>query len=888
MQYERLLRTDLDTTGDPLSLSEAMILSSGLGVCKACELFLRSYAIKRRAIGVLYNYGASHFLAPLFRYLASSNRGNLYIPSSKLKSTPASDVFVFSVSTFVSEIVRGELQLSSFDGFIVLTAGKPAPLLNTLAPALKKSGCWIKYLSDQPLMFTSVRSLYDIQTRLEQIEAFHITRIKVVHRAMPIVAKDLSTTSSNTDSSILDAAVQRSSLFLEEVISVDVGAEHPTHSCVWQEIRRWSLLLAQKQPRYEALARLPQSKLINHADLLFTDEYITWALWFLYHIEIALPHHRLDVLQCYRLFLDQFKHPLIHPITIRNYYDSLQAACQEKRNTTLLDALDKAIDSANNDIITYMEAQMYAEQKHLCGPSTRIVVLLGTHYAARELERYLISNGRVELICSQDDDASMNAPIVIEPKPRKSIFLKKSVPLIKGGPGEDIDVNEYLQEIHTPEINTIHRYLYLLTNDNKDPAQLSNDTYVPFTPSKGVVIDALTKSTSGKVYSGAEVIIIQTISYPIGSTTAISTPLSLYDQIYQLGLSTISSIICCGASIQAIRILERINFEYKQDYVSQGITSTPIQIPLIVIDGGTQSFVTNYPVLVNNIESEALKVLHTAAMHASVSSYYNTITEIDFTNRQSKKGNGSADRSDCPQCNLYIDNRELRSIIPVELFVLSKGLKLVVRQLTLGDYLISSATVVERKSEQDLISSLRNGRLEGQLERLDAQFPMSFLMCSIPPERSHDLMTIDMQNNQSTIIAASKALSLTARLLRLLRAYPSVHILWSTDTTFAPLLLKLKMICIDRGESELEPSDVENMVPASDEFIRKRVIKAIPGLTAKDQAKLIQKYSGLYEILTENENSLASETNQYLSHKVVSIANESLRDLLPVLNSLEA
>ena len=880
MQYERLLRAEPSAADDPLSLSEAMILSSGLGVCKACELFLRSYTIKRRAVGVVYNQGVSQFLAPLFRFLASSNRGHLYISSSKTKAAPTSDVFVFSAATFVSEIVRGELNLSSFDGFIVLMAGRPAPLLKALAPAVKKNCCWVKYLSDQPLMFVSIQSLYDIQVHLEQIEAFYITRIKVVHRAMPIVLKDLSGSSSSTDPSMLNTCQQRPNLFVEEVISLDVGLEHPTHPRVWQEIRRWSILLSQKQPRYEAIARLPQCKLIKHADLLFTDDYISWALWFLYHMELALPQHRSEVLQCYRLFLDQFKHPLIRPADIRNYYDSLQAVCRTQGNTTLLNAIAKAIESASEDIMASIEAYRYTEQKHLHSPPTRIVVLLGTYFGARELENYLISNGRVELVCSQSEDGVLDtAP---EPRLRKSLLSKKSALLI-GMAGQDPDPNEYLQETSTPELSTIHKRLHLYINReiNRESKQPNDDAYIPFTSSKGVIIDALTKSNSGKIHSGVEVVIIATVFNPLFSTKAMSTPFSLYDRLNQIGVSTIASIICCSASVQAIRVLERLNFNHKQE-----ANHKPAQIPLIVIEGGNQSFTTNYPVLVTNVESEALKALHTASMHMSVSSYYNMATEIDFTGMQPEKD--SISKPSGPQRMLYIDNRELRSLVPVELFVLSKGLRLIVRQLTLGDYLLSSTTAVERKSEQDLISSLRSDRLEDQLERLNAQFSTSYLMCAIPSERSHDLVRIDIQNNQSSTNTASKPLSLTARLFRLLRTYPTVRILWSTDTTFAPLLMRLKMACIKRGEPEIEPTDVENMVSASDEFIRKRVVRAISGLAEADHTTLIQKYSGIHGILMEDGDALARETSPYVRHKIASIASEPLTDVLRVLNFLGA
>lgn len=881
MQYEKLLKVDPNTADDPLSLSEAIILSSGLGVCKACELFLRSYTIRRRAVGVVYTQGVSHFLAPLFRFLAASNRGHLYISSSKLKATTAADVFVFPVATFVSEIVRGELSLSSFDGLLVLTAGKPAPLLKALAPALRENRCWVKYLSDQPLMFAFVQNLYEIQVHLEQIEAFHITAINVVHRSMQIVLKDLPASPLPAGSSVLDTIHRRANLFMEEVICVDVGLEHPTHPRVWQEIRRWSLLLARKQPRYEAIARLPQAKLIKHADLLFADEYISWALWFLYHMELALPQHRAEVLKCYGLFLDQFKHPLTRPADIRSYYDSLLAVCGAQGGTTLITAMATAVESASEDVAASIEAHMYTEQKHLHGPPTRIVVLLGTYFGARELEECLVLSGKVEMLSSQSENGAPGADLTaLEPAPRRTVSSKGSA-LSTDTATQGSDPSKYSQEASAPELNTIHRRLYLQTSIDKESTKLGDDAYVPFTPSKGAVIDALTKSISGRIHSGAEVVIISTVSNPLFSTKAMSTPFSLYDRLDQLGISTIASIICCGASIQAVRVLERLNFRYKQE-----AHQTPIQIPLIVIEGGAQSFTTNYPILVNNVESEALKVLHTASMHMSVSSYYNTPTEIDFAGIQTKQQ--SPDKLENPQPLLYIDNRELRSVVPVELFVLSKGLRLIVRQLTLGDYILSSMTAVERKSEQDLISSLRNNRLEDQLERLNAQFPTFFLMCSIPSERSHDMIQIDIQSNQSTTIAASKPLGLTARLFKLLRTYKSMRVLWSTDTTFAPLLMRLKMTCMDRGEPELEPTDAENMVSVSDEFIRKRVVRAIPDLSEADYAALIQKYSGIYSILMENEETLARETSQYVRHKVASIATEPLINLLKALNSLEA
>ena len=69
---------------------------------------------------------------------------------------------------------------------------------------------------------------------------------------------------------------------------------------------------------------------------------------------------------------------------------------------------------------------------------------------------------------------------------------------------------------------------------------------------------------------------------------------------------------------------------------------------------------------------------------------------------------------------IVADERERKSGIPALLE--SAGLRLEVKTLPVGDYIVASETVVERKSIRDLVSSVFDGRLFDQCSRLKEHF----------------------------------------------------------------------------------------------------------------------------------------------------------------------
>ena len=76
---------------------------------------------------------------------------------------------------------------------------------------------------------------------------------------------------------------------------------------------------------------------------------------------------------------------------------------------------------------------------------------------------------------------------------------------------------------------------------------------------------------------------------------------------------------------------------------------------------------------------------------------------------------------------IIIDEREKKSGIPDLLKAV--GVKIEMKTLPIGDYIVAPETVIERKSIHDLISSVFDGRLFDQCSRLKEhyQFPMILL-----------------------------------------------------------------------------------------------------------------------------------------------------------------
>ncbi len=78
------------------------------------------------------------------------------------------------------------------------------------------------------------------------------------------------------------------------------------------------------------------------------------------------------------------------------------------------------------------------------------------------------------------------------------------------------------------------------------------------------------------------------------------------------------------------------------------------------------------------------------------------------------------------ELRIVIDEREKKSGIPK--LLASIGIKTEIKTLLIGDYIVGPETVVERKSIQDLVSSVFDGRLFDQCNRLKQNFEFPIIL----------------------------------------------------------------------------------------------------------------------------------------------------------------
>lgn len=75
---------------------------------------------------------------------------------------------------------------------------------------------------------------------------------------------------------------------------------------------------------------------------------------------------------------------------------------------------------------------------------------------------------------------------------------------------------------------------------------------------------------------------------------------------------------------------------------------------------------------------------------------------------------------------VYVDERERSSFVPRMLTKL--GVYVVFKQLSVGDYLVSEDTVIERKTVEDLVRSVFDGRLFDQAKRISEVYATPILL----------------------------------------------------------------------------------------------------------------------------------------------------------------
>ena len=189
------------------------------------------------------------------------------------------------------------------------------------------------------------------------------------------------------------------------------------------------------------------------------------------------------------------------------------------------------------------------------------------------------------------------------------------------------------------------------------------------------------------------------------------------------------------------------------------------------------------------------------------------------------------------ELRIIIDERERKSGIPK--LLKSIGVNVEIKTLPIGDYIVSHETVVERKSINDLISSIFDGRLFDQCNRLKEhfQFPIILLEGNVDEIESITENPLVFYGALSTIaidykipIIPTPNASHTAKLL--------VSLSSRKESIKGPLLKKIK-----------KSNDVQKQ--------QLSVLCSLPGVGEKIAIRMLEKFESPLKVLSASTKDLA-------------------------------
>ncbi len=186
---------------------------------------------------------------------------------------------------------------------------------------------------------------------------------------------------------------------------------------------------------------------------------------------------------------------------------------------------------------------------------------------------------------------------------------------------------------------------------------------------------------------------------------------------------------------------------------------------------------------------------------------------------------------------IIIDERERKSGIPE--LLKSVGLKTEVKVLPVGDYIVGPETVVERKTLHDLMSSIFDGRLFDQCNRLKEHFQLPIILVEGNLDEIEDLT-----ENPLIFYGAVATVALDFKI-------PVIPTPSATHTA------KLLVSMCSRKESHQGP--FLKKIKKTNDIQRQQLtaLCSLPGIGEKTAIKLLEKFGSPLRVLNASTSELS-------------------------------
>lgn len=207
---------------------------------------------------------------------------------------------------------------------------------------------------------------------------------------------------------------------------------------------------------------------------------------------------------------------------------------------------------------------------------------------------------------------------------------------------------------------------------------------------------------------------------------------------------------------------------------------------------------------------------------------------------------------------VVVDVREFRSSLPSLLH--GRNMVIVPCMLTVGDYVLTPGICIERKSVSDLISSFASGRLYHQAETMVQHYKSPMLLIEFDQQKSFTLEPF-ADLSQAPGVASLHGTDLQSKLVMLTIAFPRLRIVWSSSPyQTAEIFEELK-----KQQEEPDPIKAVGLGLQDGEDPDKRtfsqlpqdMLRVVPGVTAKNLAKLILEMNSIAEVANADEDDLS-------------------------------
>ncbi|XP_076352632.1 DNA repair endonuclease XPF-like [Tachypleus tridentatus] len=204
------------------------------------------------------------------------------------------------------------------------------------------------------------------------------------------------------------------------------------------------------------------------------------------------------------------------------------------------------------------------------------------------------------------------------------------------------------------------------------------------------------------------------------------------------------------------------------------------------------------------------------------------------------------------QQKVIVDLREFRSDLPS--LIHRRGIEVEPITLEVGDYILTPEMCVERKSLNDLIGSLNNGRLYSQTQAMSRYYKQPILLIEFDQTKAFSLQgKYYLSTEVSSTSVASKLILLTIH-------FPHLRLLWCPSPYASAEMFELLKMGKEEpdGAQAIAVTSKETGGELSEKYMAgpQDFLSHLPGINTKNIWKVMTKVTSLANLMTKSQDEL--------------------------------